>query len=52
MPDLHYRAARRIDLPFIIHLLTIDAIGRRFGRGAYMDQTQILPLMLGNVNCR
>lgn len=27
MPELHYRAATRTDLPFIIHLLTIDAIG-------------------------
>lgn len=29
-----------------------DAMGRRFGRGAYMDQTQILPLMLGNPRCQ
>lgn len=29
-----------------------DASGRRFGRGAYMDQTQILQLMLGNPRCQ
>jgi alkaline phosphatase len=29
-----------------------DAMGRRFGRGAYMDQTQILQLMLGNPSCQ
>jgi alkaline phosphatase len=29
-----------------------DAQGRRFGRGAYMDQTQILQLMLGNPRCQ
>jgi alkaline phosphatase len=29
----------------------VDSAGRRFGRGAYLDQTQLLGIMLGNARC-